>query len=101
MAIRLMSGLPININEVTTWYSEALVLQGQSGAWPGQENVGDHSHRGTTNYPADWGLIAFPMASPLSPIQGQVPAAAEGAGVWSRNKAREGAKGETMGQWPA
>lgn len=28
-----MSGLPININEVTTWYSEALVVQGQD--WTG------------------------------------------------------------------
>lgn len=31
MAIRLMSRLPVHINEVTTWYSEALVLQGRVG----------------------------------------------------------------------
>lgn len=48
-----MSGLPININEVTAWYSEALVLQGQGEGWPGEGNEGDHNHRGTTNYPAD------------------------------------------------
>lgn len=31
MATRLTSRLPVHINEVTTWYSEALVLPGRVG----------------------------------------------------------------------
>lgn len=68
MAIRLMSGLPININEVTTWYSEALVLQGHGQAEKTEETVVTEEQliiRLT-------GLIGFPRVSPLSPTQGQV-----------------------------